>query len=36
MEAMGRLGRAIVEREFSLHAMVEGNIEVYREVLGAR
>lgn len=34
--AMGAAGRAIVERHFSIPAMVAGNRRVYVEVLGAR
>jgi glycosyltransferase involved in cell wall biosynthesis len=34
MRGMGQAGRVLVEREFSLEAMVEGNLRVYREVLG--
>jgi glycosyltransferase involved in cell wall biosynthesis len=32
--AMGQRGRALVEREFSVPAMVSGNLSVYRQVLG--
>jgi len=32
--ALGARGRALVEREFSVRAMVAGNLRVYREVLG--
>lgn len=32
--ALGARGRALVEREFSVPAMVAGNLRVYREVLG--
>jgi glycosyltransferase involved in cell wall biosynthesis len=32
--AMGAAGRRIVEAEFSIGGMVEGNLQVYREVLG--
>lgn len=31
--AMGKRGRALVEREFSVPAMVSGNLSVYRQVL---
>lgn len=34
-QAMGRAGRRLVEREFSIPAMVEGNMGVYRAVLEA-
>ena len=30
---MGQAGRALVEREFSVDSMVEGNLKVYRELL---
>ncbi len=30
---LGRAGRALVERQFSIRAMVEGNLAVYRELL---
>lgn len=33
---MGRAGRDLVERSFSIDAMVEGNLAVYREVLARR
>ncbi len=33
--ALGRAGRALVEREFSVDAMVEGNLAMYRDVLDA-
>lgn len=33
---MGLAGRALVEREFSVDQMVEGNLEVYREALEER
>jgi glycosyltransferase involved in cell wall biosynthesis len=33
---MGLAGRALVEREFSVDQMVEGNLEVYREALADR
>lgn len=33
-EQMGVLGRALVERRFSIAAMVAGNIAVYRKLLG--
>jgi glycosyltransferase involved in cell wall biosynthesis len=32
--ALGARGRALVEREFSVPAMVAGNLRVYRELLG--
>lgn len=32
---MGEAGRELVRREFSVEAMVEGNLRVYRELLGA-
>ncbi len=32
--ALGARGRALVDREFSVPAMVAGNLRVYREVLG--
>lgn len=32
--SMGEAGRAIVEREFSIDTMVEGNLRVYQELLG--
>ncbi len=32
----GEAGKAIVRREFSIEAMVAGNLAVYREVLGGR
>jgi glycosyltransferase involved in cell wall biosynthesis len=32
--ALGARGRALVEREFSVPAMVAGNLRVYRQVLG--
>jgi len=32
-QAMGEAGREIVDQEFSIHAMVEGNLAVYREIL---
>ncbi len=32
--SMGEAGRAIVEREFSIDAMVSGNLRVYTELLG--
>jgi glycosyltransferase involved in cell wall biosynthesis len=32
--SMGEAGRAIVEGEFSIDAMVSGNLRVYRELLG--
>lgn len=32
--ALGARGRALVERDFSVPAMVEGNLHVYRELLG--
>lgn len=31
---MGEAGRALIEREFSVDGMVEGNLQVYRELLG--
>ena len=31
---MGRAGHEIVERDFSLDRMVEGNLAVYRELAG--
>lgn len=34
--ALGEAGRALVEREFSVAAMVAGNLRVYREVLASR
>ena len=34
-EAMGRRARERVASEFSVHRMVEGNLDVYREVLSA-
>jgi glycosyltransferase involved in cell wall biosynthesis len=33
---MGEAGRQRVEREFSIDSMVEGNLRVYRELLGSR
>ena len=33
--AMGAEGRRIAERDFSLGAMVAGNLRVYRDVLGS-
>jgi glycosyltransferase involved in cell wall biosynthesis len=30
---MSQAGRALVEREFSVDSMVEGNLKVYRELL---
>jgi len=33
--AMGRAGRKMVEQEFSIDAMVEGNLQVYRRICGA-
>lgn len=33
--AMGEAGRALVEREFSVAAMIEGNLRTYREVLAS-
>jgi len=35
MRQMGRAGRELVEGEFSIDRMVEGNLRVYRELLGA-
>ncbi|MFY9974462.1 MAG: glycosyltransferase, partial [Chromatiaceae bacterium] len=32
--ALGARGRTLVEREFSVPAMVAGNLRVYRELLG--
>ncbi|MGZ8217441.1 glycosyltransferase [Methylomagnum sp.] len=32
---MGAAGRALIEREFSVDGMVEGNLRVYRELVGA-
>ncbi|MCU0734565.1 MAG: glycosyltransferase [Methylotetracoccus sp.] len=32
---LGEAGRALVQREFSVDAMVEGNLQVYRELLGS-
>lgn len=32
---MGEAGQAMIEREFSVDGMVEGNLRVYRELLGA-
>ena len=34
--AMGRAGRSLVQREFSVDRMVEGNLAVYRELLAER
>jgi glycosyltransferase involved in cell wall biosynthesis len=31
---MGELGRALVQRRFSVAAMVAGNLAVYRKLLG--
>ena len=31
---LGRAGRERVERDFSVERMVDGNLDVYREVLG--
>lgn len=31
----GRAGRVLVERQYSVSAMVDGNLQVYREVLGS-
>ncbi len=36
MREMGRRGRALVEREFSIDSMVRGNLAVYRSLLGER
>jgi len=36
MREMGRRGRVLVEREFSIGSMVQGNLAVYRGLLGER
>ncbi len=34
--AMGRCGRALVEREFSIDSMVQGNLAIYRELISSK
>ena len=35
-DRMGRLGRVLMQNEFSIDGMVEGNLSVYRELLAER
>jgi len=36
MRRMGQAGRSLVEREFSINRMVEGNLQVYRDLLATK